>query len=189
MNSLGRSLHKQEFLRQQISRSTTYLFPGARNHSGEKKLMGMFLGKKLMLDNVCGKRPMGMFVGKKLIEMFATCHLKIKFKLHANNYIRYGLALCSKVCEGHEHGWLSAISICNTKHLQLCIVRLTKSKMEKLRRYSLGNMDGVFNLAYWSYNKSAIHQSFLAFSDSQEEEMAVRMYNSMLELEGPGETG
>ncbi|XP_076097464.1 myosin-VIIa-like isoform X5 [Mytilus galloprovincialis] len=70
------------------------------------------------------------------------------------------------------------------------IFRLTKSKMERMRKSTIGGGSGNFDDSYWSYSKSCIkHPLTVSLTDPQMEEKAIRMFHCILMYCGVEEAG
>ncbi|XP_055956825.1 myosin-I heavy chain isoform X1 [Patella vulgata] len=66
--------------------------------------------------------------------------------------------------------------------------RLTKSKMDRLRNYAAGDT-GQYDINYWSYTKIPIKQSLTLIHDPLMEEVAIKMFTSILIYTGVEESG
>ncbi|XP_060082957.1 myosin-I heavy chain-like [Ylistrum balloti] len=73
----------------------------------------------------------------------------------------------------------------NTGFLRQSIRKLTKSKLDRLRSSSMSNH---FDVSYWSYNKTAPKQALTVIADPAIEELAIKMFNSILIFSGLEET-
>ncbi|XP_045181128.2 myosin-I heavy chain-like isoform X2 [Mercenaria mercenaria] len=67
--------------------------------------------------------------------------------------------------------------------------RITKSKMERLRSCYAGGNIGMFDVSYWSYSKVALKQSLTAMQEPAAEELALKVFNSILIYSGVIESG
>lgn len=67
--------------------------------------------------------------------------------------------------------------------------RITKSKMERLRSCYAGGNIGLFDVSYWSYSKVALKQSLTSMQEPAVEELALKVFNSILIYSGVIESG
>ena len=67
--------------------------------------------------------------------------------------------------------------------------RITKSRMERLRSCYAGGNIGMFDVSYWSYCKVALKQSLTAMQDPSVEELALKVFNSILIYSGVIDAG
>ena len=70
-----------------------------------------------------------------------------------------------------------------------CFFRITKSRMERLRSCYAGGNIGMFDVSYWSYCKVALKQSLTAMQDPSVEELALKVFNSILIYSGVIDAG
>ena len=61
--------------------------------------------------------------------------------------------------------------------------------MERLRSCYTGGNIGMFDVSYWSYCKTALKQSLTAMQDQNMEELAIKVFNSILIYSGVIESG
>ncbi|KAL4238111.1 hypothetical protein ACF0H5_002823 [Mactra antiquata] len=77
----------------------------------------------------------------------------------------------------------------DTSFFKNTLRRITKSKMERLRSCYTGGNIGMFDVSYWSYSKVALKQSLTAMQDQAMEELALKIFNSILIYSGIIESG
>ncbi|KAK3585200.1 hypothetical protein CHS0354_027488 [Potamilus streckersoni] len=77
----------------------------------------------------------------------------------------------------------------NANFFRSTLRRLTKSKMERLRSSFTSNSIGQFEVSYWSYTKVGIKQSLTSMSDHAMEDLAIKMFNSILIYSGVVDSG
>ncbi|KAL3874589.1 hypothetical protein ACJMK2_037577 [Sinanodonta woodiana] len=77
----------------------------------------------------------------------------------------------------------------NANFFRSTLRRLTKSKMERLRGSFTSNSMGQFDVSYWSYTKVGIKQSLTSVSDPGMEDLAIKMFNSILIYSGVVDSG
>ncbi|ESO93643.1 hypothetical protein LOTGIDRAFT_119149, partial [Lottia gigantea] len=80
------------------------------------------------------------------------------------------------------------ITTADTGFFKNTLRRLTKSKMDRLRNYAAGDT-GQFDVNYWSYTKLPIKQSLTLIHDPAMEEVAIKMFTSILIYTGYEESG
>ena len=61
--------------------------------------------------------------------------------------------------------------------------------MERLRSCYAGGNIGMFDVSYWSYSKVALKQSLTAMQDPSVEELALKVFNSILIYSGVIDAG
>ena len=61
--------------------------------------------------------------------------------------------------------------------------------MERLRSCYAGGNIGMFDISYWSYSKVALKQSLTAMQDPSVEELALKVFNSILIYSGVIDAG
>ena len=61
--------------------------------------------------------------------------------------------------------------------------------MERLRSFYAGGNVGMFDVSYWSYSKVALKQSLTAMQDPSVEELALKVFNSILIYSGVIDAG
>lgn len=64
---------------------------------------------------------------------------------------------------------------------------MTKNKMDRLRNATI--QGGQFDISYWSYSKTPLKQSLTVVLEPGLEELAVKMFNSILIFSGIEESG
>lgn len=61
--------------------------------------------------------------------------------------------------------------------------------MERLRSCYAGGNIGMFDVSYWSYSKVALKQSLTAMQDPTVEDLALKVFNSILIYSGVVDAG
>ena len=61
--------------------------------------------------------------------------------------------------------------------------------MERLRSCYAGGNIGMFDISYWSYSKVALKQCLTAMQDPSVEELALKVFNSILIYSGVIDAG
>jgi len=61
--------------------------------------------------------------------------------------------------------------------------------MERLRSCYAGGNIGLFDVSYWSFSKVALKQCLTAMQDAAAEELALKVFNSILIFSGVIESG
>lgn len=61
--------------------------------------------------------------------------------------------------------------------------------MERLRSCYAGGNIGMFDVSYWSFSKLALKQSLTSMQDQALEELALKVFNSILIFSGVIESG
>ncbi|XP_052766932.1 myosin-I heavy chain-like isoform X3 [Mya arenaria] len=77
----------------------------------------------------------------------------------------------------------------DSSFLKNTLRRITKSKMERLRSCYAGGNIGMFDVSYWSFSKVALKQCLTAMQDQTMEELALKVFNSILIYSGVIESG
>lgn len=76
-----------------------------------------------------------------------------------------------------------------TIYISVCVIRLTKTKIEYLRQYAEASGHDQFSAGYWSYCKLPPKQAMMTFKEQFLEEMAVKFAGSVLAYSGVEDNG
>ena len=83
--------------------------------------------------------------------------------------------------------------MCKPKDISLLCLpstfRITKTKMERLRSCYAGGNIGMFDVSYWSFSKLALKKSLTIMQEEAVEDLATKVFNSILIFSGVIESG
>lgn len=123
-----------------------------------------------------------------MIKLFAktsfTCSLSVQYRVTEEDRAKHWQDIwqCRKALV--EHKMLRRPPDTSGGFLTTTLRRYNRAKMEALQRQKEENFikdfDKVFKQSYWSYSKSMLKQPLSVMEDPEVEEVALKMFHSLL---------